>query len=188
MSDTTPRFPSLTPEAMTPEQREVVQAISSGPRGAVRGPFVALLHNPLLASRVQSLGEYLRYQTGVPDPLVELVVLITARHHSCQYEWYAHARLARQAGLAPAIIDAIAACQTPTGMSDDEALVHAFATETLAHGQPSDERFEAARARFGLERVLSLLALVGYYSMLAYVLNTARIPLPDGAAPPLPPR
>lgn len=188
MSDTNPRFPSLTPETMTPEQREVAQAIATGPRGGVRGPFVALLHNPVLASRMQSLGEYLRYQTGLPDPLVELVVLVTARHHTCQYEWYAHARLARQAGLAPSIIDAIAADQTPAGMSEDEALVHAFATETLAHGQPSDERFEAARARFGRERVLSLLALLGYYSTLAYVLNTAHIPLPDGAAPPLPPR
>ena len=43
-----PRFPRLTPEEMSPEQREVAAEISAGPRGEVRGPFIALLHNPAL--------------------------------------------------------------------------------------------------------------------------------------------
>ena len=34
------RFPDLTPETMTDEQRQVADAIQSGPRGAgLRGPF-----------------------------------------------------------------------------------------------------------------------------------------------------
>jgi 4-carboxymuconolactone decarboxylase len=151
----------------------------------VRGPFIALLHNPELARRLQSLGEYLRFQTGLPDPLVELAILVTARHFTCQYEWYAHERLARKAGLDAAIIESIAAGRMPEGMTDDESVVHAFAVEALSQGQPGDQSFEAARERFGLDKVLSLLAICGYYSTLALVLNTARPPLPDGTPPPL---
>jgi 4-carboxymuconolactone decarboxylase len=52
MSET--RFPPLTAEQMTDEQRAVVDAIQSGPRGAgLRGPFNALLHSPVLTYRVR---------------------------------------------------------------------------------------------------------------------------------------
>ncbi|TMH71714.1 MAG: hypothetical protein E6H57_04685 [Betaproteobacteria bacterium] len=61
-----PRFPKLTPEAMSPEQREVAAAITAGPRGEVRGPFIALLHNPGIARHLQSLGEQLRWK-GKPQ-------------------------------------------------------------------------------------------------------------------------
>ena len=54
------RFPKLTPEQMTSAQREVAAEIAAGPRGEVRGPFIALIHSPELARRIQSLGEYLR--------------------------------------------------------------------------------------------------------------------------------
>jgi 4-carboxymuconolactone decarboxylase len=172
---------------MSDAQRAVAAEIAAGPRAGVRGPFIALLHNPELARRLQSLGEYLRFQTGLPDPLVELAILVTARHFTCQYEWYAHERLARKAGLDGATIEAIAEGRTPEGMTADESVVHAFATEALTRGQPGDQAFEAARARFGLEKVLSLLAICGYYSTLALVLNTAQPPLPEGTPPPLSP-
>ena len=179
------RFPELSKETMNDAQRAVAAEIAAGPRGGIRGPFLPLLHNPELARRLQAVGEYLRYQTGLPDPLVELAILVTARHFTCQYEWYAHERLARKAGLAEDVIAAIAAGGTPAAMTDDERTVHRFARESLGGGEPSEAAFAAARDRFGLDKVLSLLALCGYYSTLALVLNTAQLALPDGAPPPL---
>ena len=55
-----------------------------------------------------------------------------------------------------------------------------------AEGAP-DALFDASVARFGRAGVLDLLALCGYYALLAMVLNTARPDLPDGVAPPLSP-
>jgi 4-carboxymuconolactone decarboxylase len=181
------RFPPIPPEAMSEAQRSVAEEIASGPRGGVRGPYLALLHHPALAARLQALGEHLRYGTGLPDALVELAILVTARHWGCQYEWVAHERLARKAGLDPAIIAAIAEGQVPASMSPDEALVHGFCRDTLERGEPEDAGFAAARDRFGLTGVLDLIALCGYYALLAMVLNTGRPPLPDGMAPPLGP-
>jgi len=74
---------------MTPRQTEVAAAIASGPRGSIRGPFLALIHHPDLADKVQSLGEHLRYGAKISPANIEFVVLIVARHMNCQYEWFA---------------------------------------------------------------------------------------------------
>jgi 4-carboxymuconolactone decarboxylase len=184
----TDRFPPIAADAMTPAQREVAGAIAGGPRGSVRGPFLALLHNPALAMRVQALGEHLRFGTGIAQSLVELVILVTARRWTCQYEWFAHARIARAEGLPEPIIAAIAEGRRPEGMDEDQALLHDLAVQVHRTGAPTDAQFEQAVARFGRAGVLDVLALCGYYSMLAMVLNTARPALPEGAAPPLSPR
>ena len=181
----TVRFPRLTPETMTPAQREVAAEIAAGPRGEVRGPFIALLHNAELARRVQQLGEHLRWNSRLPPALLELAVLVTAREWSCQHEWYMHEKLARKAGLEPRIFEAVAQGREPPGMSADESLVYRVSRQAHQSGRLDDAIFAAARERFGLDGTLELLALNGYYAMMAMVLNTAGMPLPDNAAPPL---
>jgi 4-carboxymuconolactone decarboxylase len=179
-----PRFPRLTEQTMSAEQREVAALIAAGPRGEVRGPFIALLHNPAIARHLQALGEQLRWKSKLPSHLVELAVLITARRWTCQHEWFMHEPLARKGGLDGAIIDAIRERREPPAKGD-EALVYAFCRDAHAGGRVSDENFEAVRARFGLDGAVELLVLSGYYTMMAMVLNTAALPLPGGAEPPL---
>ncbi len=181
------RFPAVSPEAMSEAQRALAAEIAGGPRGGVRGPFLALLHHPPLAHRIQALGEHLRFGTGLPQALVELVVLVTARRWTCQYEWVAHSRIARKEGLAEHIIAAIAEGRRPDPMSEDEALAYDIAMAAHATGDLPDPLFTQAETRFGRAGILDLLALCGYYAMLAMVLNTARPALPDGMAPPLAP-
>jgi 4-carboxymuconolactone decarboxylase len=176
------RFEVLQPEQMSPRQREVAAAIASGPRGALKGPFLALIHNPELANTAQALGEHLRFGTGLPQTLVEIGVLVTAQRWQCAYEWAAHVRIAREAGLRDEIITAIAVRARPESLDADEALVLTFFDETVWKGAPSDTSFEAAVARFGHATTLDLLAVCGYYTMLAFVLNAAQLPLPAGAA------
>jgi 4-carboxymuconolactone decarboxylase len=183
------RFPAIAPEHMTPRQRTVAEQIASGPRGAVKGPFIPLLHHPDLANCLQQVGEHLRFGTGMPLEVVELSILITARHWDCQYEWYAHNRLARaNTQLAPAVIEAIARDEVPAGMAGELQETYDFCVETLRHGQPGDRAYAAVEARFGKQGVLDMLAICGYYGLLATVLNTARIPLPDGEPEPLGPK
>lgn len=181
------RFPKLAPEEMSALQREVAAEISAGPRGEVRGPFIALLHNPELARRVQQLGEHLRWGSKLPAKLVELAVLITARRWTCQHEWHIHSKLAAQAGLDSRIIEAIRDGREPRNLQPDEAAVYAFCREAHATGRVGDPAFSAITERYGRDGALELLALSGYYSMMAMVLNSAAMPLPDNAPPPLKP-
>jgi len=170
---------------MTPKQREVAAEIAAGPRGEVRGPFVALIHNPELARRLQKLGEYLRWEGKLPSSLKELAVLVTARRWTCQHEWLMHSKLALEAGLAAAVVEAIRDGREPQGMSEDEKAVYAFCREAHAGGRVGDEAFLSIEKRFGRDGALELLALCGYYTLMAMVLNTAGLPLPGDADPPL---
>jgi 4-carboxymuconolactone decarboxylase len=181
------RFPRLTQEQMSPAQREVAAEISAGPRGEVRGPFLALIHNAELARRVQALGEHLRWNSRLPPRLLELAVLVTARRWTCQFEWFMHEKLARKAGLDERIIAAIGKAQMPQNMGREESLVHAFCLQAHTTGHVDDATFAAAKELFGLDGVLELLALNGYYSMMAMVLNSSGIALPEGSQAPLAP-
>jgi len=181
------RFPVLTEATMTPRQRESYQAIVSGPRQGARGPFNALLRSPEVADRVQKVGEYIRFQSTIPAPLNELAILITGRFWGAQYEFWAHSRLARTAGLADATIDAIAAGRRPAKMSDDERIVYDLCTELFRDKAVADPTFKAAAGRFGEQGVIDLIAACGYYSIVSMVLNVDRHPLPAGEQPPLKP-
>lgn len=170
---------------MNEAQKAVAAAISASPRGEVRGPYIPLLHHPALAGKLQELGELLRWKGKLPKRLLELAVLITARRWTCQHEWFMHEKLAREAGLDPLLIAAVAQRIVPQDLPEEEAAVFAFCAEAHASGRVSDPAFEAVRSRFGLEGALELLVICGYYSLMAMVLNTAGMPLPGNANPPL---
>ena len=181
------RFPQLTETTMTPRQRESYQGIVSGPRKGAAGPFNALLRSPEVADRVQKVGEYVRFGSSIPAALNEMAILITGRFWGAQYEFWAHSRLARTAGLSDGIIGAIAEGRRPDGMSDDERIVYDFCTELFRDKAVSDAAFAAAAARFGEAGVIDLIAACGYYSIVSMVLNVDRVPLPAGETAPLRP-
>jgi 4-carboxymuconolactone decarboxylase len=113
------RLPNLNRDQLKPEDQQFYDAIA-GSRGGVRGPYGVLLHSPDLAARVAHTGSYVRYQLDLPEALRETIILATAREIKSQYEFAAHARLARQAGLSHATIEAIAHGTAPQGLSGDE--------------------------------------------------------------------
>lgn len=175
------RFPPLKNEEYSLAQQRVAADITSGPRGQLRGPFVPLIYSPELASCVQGLGEYLRFSNRLPDALVELAVLITARRFHCANIWHSHRALALKAGLNPAIVAAIAAERRPDTMSAEEHAVFEFCSELVANVGVSDPHFDRVVARWDRPTAIDLTGLCGYYTLLAMVLNTAEVPLPDGA-------
>jgi len=182
------RFPELTPETMTDEQRSVAEAIQSGPRGSgLRGPFNALLRSPGLCDLVQRVGAYVRFGSSIPAALNELAICMAGRKWGAQYEFYAHRRLGIDAGLNPAILDAIAEGRRPTDMSSDETLVYEFAHDLLSTGQVSDAKYTPVIDRFGERGMMDLVGAVGYYSLVSMVLNVAQVPLPEGETAPLKP-
>lgn len=177
------RFPPLKPEDWSDAQRQVAAEIVAGPRGELRGPFVPLIYSPALAAQVQKLGEYLRFGTHLPDALLELAVLITARRFGCPNIWHSHRALALKAGLAPTIVAAIAADRRPEPMSDDETIVFDFAAELVGNLAVGDHAFDRVASRWDRATAMDLTGVCGYYTLLAMVLNTAQVPLPDGAEP-----
>ena len=177
-----PRLPTLSPADYTAEQREAAAAFRALRGTDVFGPFEALLHSPRLMTLAQSVGEYLRYHAGIGSTLSEFVILIVARQWSQDFEWHVHAPIAEQAGVDPALIEAVRDGRRPDGMSEDEALVHDFAIELLANKRVSDLAWSRAERRFGNAAIVDLVGLCGYYTFLAMQMNACRY-APDGGAP-----
>lgn len=177
------RFPPLKTEQWSPAQRAVATAIASGPRGQLRGPFVPLIYSPGLAECVQKVGEYLRFNNRLPDTLVELAILVTARRYRCANIWHSHRALALKAGLDPLIIADLARERRPSSMSEPETAVFEFADELTRDVAVSDPVFDRVARLWDLPSAIDLIGVCGYYVMLAMVLNTAQVPLPDQAEP-----
>jgi len=181
-----PRLRPLSPQEMTTDQQRVAHAIATGPRGGVRGPFVALLRSPELADRIRSLGDYVRFESGLPPQLRELVILLAARFWSANYEWHAHQQAALKEGMNPEIPKAIAENRRPSTLSSDEGLIYDFFSQLLSKRDVADETYQAAIERFGEKSVVELIGTAGYYSLISLVLNANRTPVPEGGSP-LPP-
>jgi 4-carboxymuconolactone decarboxylase len=169
------RFTPLDESELDPEQRAVFDAILAGPRGTVPHIFHLFLNSPELASRIQKLGEFCRYRTGLPPRLSELAILVVAKHWGADYEWAIHAVEARKAGLSDDVIAAIGRGQEPAFEDKDDALIHAFATEFFRVSEVSDSTFGACVSRFGRRVTVELAGILGYYSMLAIAIRIFRL-------------
>jgi 4-carboxymuconolactone decarboxylase len=170
------RLPPIPPARLTADQQAVVDEMLAGPRGGVIGPFVATLRSPELTRRLQRLGEYIRYNAALPEKLRELAILLTAREWKQGFEWDVHAPLAAQAGLSDAVIAAIAHGHAPSSLGSDELLVYSVFTELHLTRAVTDATYGAACREFGEQGVIDLVALIGYYTTLAMIMNVAQTP------------
>ena len=177
------RLPPIPDDALTPVQRAAALELASGPRGKLAGPFVPLLRSPELMARVQKVGEYLRFESPLPDRIKELAILVVARHWDQPYEWSFHLPLALKAGVARGTAEAIAEGRRPAQLAGDEAAAHDLLAELLATGQVGDDAYAAALAAFGEGGVVDLIAFGGYYGLLAMVMNAARTPADEAEIP-----
>ena len=192
------RFKLIPLENLTPAQRVLSDAIKSGPRaklassgaskpGPLGGPFNVWLRSPGIGNLVQQLGEEIRFRSSLAGKLNELAILVTARHWTSQYEWFAHHKLALEGGLNPAIAEDIAQGRRPAQMDADETIVYNFSRELQEAQGASDATYQAALARFGERGVVDLISVNGFYVLVSMCLNVDKTPLPEGTPLPLPP-
>ena len=180
------RVPDLKPESMTDAQKEVINLITSGPHQRVLGPYPAWLQSPQLAKRARDLSEYLRFKSAPSKRHAEIAILITGRYWRAEFEFYAHAELARKAGLEEHIIQALAAGKRPKFTSDEDAAVYDLSSELLNTRRISDATYQRALDTFGMQTLVDLVAIVGYYCMVSTTLNAFEAPLPPGEPSPFP--
>ncbi|NBW78793.1 MAG: carboxymuconolactone decarboxylase family protein [Betaproteobacteria bacterium] len=180
------RLPEIPTELMTPEQRRVMDELTSGPRGKIGGPFIPLVRSPELMSRLQKVGEYLRFHNTVGLRNSEFAVLVVARHWSQPIEWAIHRPIAEREGVLPATIDALAEGRRPTTMSDDETIIYDVLDELRNNKSVSDSTWQRGLSRFGEQGMIDMVAHYGYYSLLAMVMNISRTALPTDKAAELP--
>ena len=177
------RLEPMDPALLSPEQKRVYDEIASARSGTVRGPFAVWLRIPRIADAANRFGNALRRDGELDKRLFELMVLLVARHWSAQYEWYAHERAALEAGIAPAVLEAIRARKVPDFSRADERLVYDVVTEINESKGLSDGSYARAVAQFGVELLIELITAAGFYTAVAMVIQAFDAPVPEGARP-----
>jgi alkylhydroperoxidase family enzyme len=190
------RLPWLAPDELDDAQRALYERIAHGPRargpqafaltdeaGRLEGPFNALLLAPAVGGAVADLGTAIRYGSSLGDRVREIAILELAALRRSEFEWYAHERVGRRAGLSG---DELAALRdggdAPTFDARERIardLVRAFVRDRDA----GDALLDRAEALLGISAIAELIALAGYYDLLALSLRVWRTPLPRGAEP-----
>ena len=176
------RVEDLKPESLTPEQKAIHDRIAGSRGGTVRGPFAIWLRNPAVADAADKFGTILR-RGKLDQRLFELMVLLVARHWSAQYEWFAHVRHAREIGIPEPVIEALRNGREPELARDDEKLIYDLVTEMNQTRTLSQPTYDRAVAMLGLDLVIELITSLGFYTMVAIMLNGFDAPVPGGARP-----
>ncbi|VVO58950.1 hypothetical protein PS900_00696 [Pseudomonas fluorescens] len=178
------RLTSLDEAQMDEAQRAVLNEILNGPRGNLDGPFLAWIHSPELAHHAQRLGAFCRYGTRLELRLTELAILFTAAWWQSQAEWQIHEPIARSAGLAEPIIEALRQQTFPPFTRADELLVYRVGKSLYQTRRIDDLLYEDAVKAFGEPAVVELTGVFGYYALVAMTLNVfavrrdTKVPLP----------
>ena len=177
------RFKQLTVEELTPAQHEVADEVLKVSSLGLQGPYNVMLRSPVMAKRMVSLLDYLRFNTSVPKRLNEFAILIQSRLWTSQVEWKAHYPLAIKAGLPEAVAADLLAGRRPAGMQPDEAAVYDVCVELATTHALSDATFARAKLVLTDQQVVDLVTVSGTYVTVAMMLAAGKEGTPDGSEP-----
>ena len=170
------RLPKFDSSCLSDPQNHIYQNIISGPRGKFGGPFFALIHAPDIADQVQSLGAALRFNTKLNAKYREIAILTAARFWLSEVEWNAHVVIALKEGVTEACIHGILHGELDDTVDVTEAAIYRFSIELLTEKKNSALVYDATVALIGVEQVVELVSILGYFGLLAMLLNTFEIP------------
>jgi 4-carboxymuconolactone decarboxylase len=184
------RIPYLRRDELGPEGQQLWDGLVNNlgdlivtADGGLAGPFNAFVTAPDAGRRLSSLGATLRFGTSIERRLSEIAIITTGARWQAEFEWWAHAPMAREHGVADAVVNAIARGEDPPFGADDERAVYAVARRLSLSGGLDQETYDAARGFLGDAGMVELVALCGYYTLISFLLNAFTVPLPPDSAP-----
>jgi 4-carboxymuconolactone decarboxylase len=177
-------MPRIAPVAdrteIAPEYQSVVQDVLDL-FGGIRGPHSILLHSPRADERVMALGNFFRHDSLVKSPERELAIITAAREKDCLYIWAAQSAASRRVGVREEAIAAVKERADPAKLEPQEAAIVTYVQQLFRKNRVDQQSFDALEREHGKQWVLELTTMVGYYAMLAGVVNAFELmPPPDG--------
>lgn len=191
------RLPRLTPDQLDDAQRAVYDGIAGGDRakgvqhfpltaddGSLNGPFGIMLHAPGVGAVLSELGATIRFRTDLSLRVREIAILQVAQALGSEFEWWAHERVGRAAGLTD---EELMLLSLGSFRSDDpvEDAAAAFCANLLSSSIVTDEEYTAANAALSTQQLIDLTVLVGYYRTLAQLMAVFDVGVPGHDSTPL---
>jgi 4-carboxymuconolactone decarboxylase len=184
------RLPTSRRDDLAPEAQQLWDAIVGGrgaqlvtAEGGLAGPFNAFVMAPEVGQRLSDLGQQLRFGTSIDRRLLEVAIITTGARWHAEFEWWAHARMAREHGVPGEVVDAIGRGEDPPFAADDERIIYIAAHQIASTGRLTEDAYADTQRLLGDAGMVELVSLCGYYTLISYLLNTFAVPLPPGASP-----
>lgn len=170
-----PAFPPI-PDAEWPEAARAMRDGFAGKLNVYR----VLAHHPALLNAWGPLRQHVVLNNVLGQQFSEVVILRTGVRLGSDYEWNQHIRRARACGMDDARIASIRGALTD--MAEGDAMLARAVDELFDDKRLSPETVRALIGLVGREGVFDVLATVGFYSTLGFILNSFATPLDADAA------
>jgi len=170
-----PRIPPLDPKEWTPEQRKRFDPNGTGQRAA--NVFVTFVRNPPGDRLRGGVTGHILNSTTLAVRQRELLLMRIGVLCRSEYEWAAHSRLGRRAGMTDADVDRIVAGPDSAG-GDPIEIAMLRATDELYRDDVISESTWATLAKtLNTKQLLDLLVAVGGYRGVSMAINSAGVQL-----------
>ena len=144
------------------------------------GPYRVLFNHPELAKRLERLGFYYKYEGTLPRDVFQFLVLNYAKHAGVEFIWRDHIAPAREAGLPDRIIKALERGDKKLGEPYGrvrELMDYAFRCQSIPKSLQDQIIVD-----FGVDGLLELVTLCGFYTMIGMINNCFDVGMPDASA------
>ena len=160
--------------------------------GGLRGPWNPEVTSPALGQHLERLATAVRTENSLEARLYEIAILVVGVHWQAQFEWFAHEKIARKAGVAeaafPLMKAAVPAEKLEGILQSDEVAVYKLALELMATKRVSAATYAETKAALGGDdkKMVDLCMTMGCYSAVSKLLNMFEVALPQGEPLPFP--
>lgn len=171
------RLPYVDPATAPAAVREVLDALP-----VQLNIFRIMAHATANFRPWVALGGSILGQQQLDGRLRELAILRVARLTPARYEWVQHVPIALAVGATPEQVAALEHDDTEAACFDEtDRLVLRFTTEVVRDARASEATFAAMAARFPPREIVELLLAIGFYMLMARLMETVDIDLEPGA-------
>lgn len=132
--------------------------------------YRVMAHHPALVRAWTGLRQHIVLDTALGRTRSEIVILRASAKLGSAYEWSHHVVRARALGMDDARIASLDG--DIRSMGSDDAIIASAVDQLIEGARLSSEILDDLSRLVGAEGVLDLMATVGFYSTLAFILNS----------------
>jgi len=176
-----PRIKPITTKSELPAEHHAVADAVVKVFGQIRGPFSVLLHSPKLAAQLIPLVPFIHHECIVESKLRSVAILAAAREYAAAYVWAAQVAAARRNGVREELIELLRAKGDPGKLPAEEREIVTYARQLQRTNRVDQATFDALKNRYGVQWLVELTAVMGYFGMVSGIANAFEVAAPpDG--------